>query len=452
MRETRNQIHSSTGDGERVFAAELCFPFVHFDLFFFFSPFLCHFWEKEACVLCGIRRSDTSLFSVDFAEQIKYRDLNTKDDKEQEMCIEHWNEVFEKTPKEYFQRHVEKNPMNWICPVFCAFDQDTLVSTVKVFNRAIFVQGDIVSMGGVAEVATKESYRGQGIATTLMEQTIAYMEGRGIFISMLGAAPGAMALYKKLGYTNIPQVIANSSWSDWNSFFANERFTNAVTIQSVDPNELTTEQCGQMKVLSNATAARLNGALIRTQDYFSSWVVAEASLPGFATLLAVDSSQDIQAYMIVSASEKNGKSIVRVHEFCVKDEYEEQGIAEFQLLLQEAMKTDAITEFVEKQEDLSVDQITVQIPMALLSYSIQQRVQQGNQLDLTNFDPESPETAQVDGTSITLGLECGTMFWTSDNFASRMAEKECDNVLDFLMKPSQEGQVYPYYYYDLDCY
>ena len=80
---------------------------------------------------------------------------------------------------------------------------NTIVSTLRVWERRIRVGASLVTMGGIGGVCTHPKYRGVGYASALMRDTIDYL-------SLTGCDIGALftiipeTFYRHLGWTSLP--------------------------------------------------------------------------------------------------------------------------------------------------------------------------------------------------------------------------------------------------------
>ena len=80
---------------------------------------------------------------------------------------------------------------------------DTVISTLRVWERRIRVGTSFVTMGGIGGVCTHPKYRGVGYASALMRDTIDYLRMTGCDIGALFTIIPA-AFYQQLGWTSVP--------------------------------------------------------------------------------------------------------------------------------------------------------------------------------------------------------------------------------------------------------
>ena len=81
---------------------------------------------------------------------------------------------------------------------------DTVVSTLRVWERRMRVGASLVTMGGIGGVCTHPKYRGVGYASALMRDTIDYLRTiRGV-ISVYYLLLFQRRFTSRLGWTSLP--------------------------------------------------------------------------------------------------------------------------------------------------------------------------------------------------------------------------------------------------------
>ncbi len=80
---------------------------------------------------------------------------------------------------------------------------DSVVSTLRVWERRIRIGPSLVMMGGIGGVCTDPKYRGVGYASALMRDTIGYLKTRGYDLGVLFTIIPE-AFYHRLGWTSLP--------------------------------------------------------------------------------------------------------------------------------------------------------------------------------------------------------------------------------------------------------
>ncbi len=113
---------------------------------------------------------------------------------------------FGEGPRERFKKQIWEDSTFAIDQIRIAEIEGKIVSHVWVAERPVFYRGQaILPMGGIGGVGTLPEYRGQGLATLLLEDAIAYMERKSHAISMLFT--GINSFYAKLGWADFPEWI-----------------------------------------------------------------------------------------------------------------------------------------------------------------------------------------------------------------------------------------------------
>ena len=80
---------------------------------------------------------------------------------------------------------------------------DTVVSTLRVWERRLRVGASLVTMGGIGGVCTHPKYRGVGYASALMQDTIGYLRTTGCDIGALFSIIPE-GFYRRLSWTSFP--------------------------------------------------------------------------------------------------------------------------------------------------------------------------------------------------------------------------------------------------------
>lgn len=125
---------------------------------------------------------------------------------EQGAALSLWQEVFH-TPPGYFERYYDADPNYKPGDTLGIWDGDVLASVVHVCRRpAVWNTGSLLC-GGIANVATREPYRRQGLSRQILALLITKMEEEGFHFSLLGT--GTSGHYVPLGWkvARRPQVM-----------------------------------------------------------------------------------------------------------------------------------------------------------------------------------------------------------------------------------------------------
>lgn len=184
---------------------------------------------------------------------------------EVERWAMHCEEVFGLEDAGYFLRHYRQDPTADASLIFVAMDGEEIASTVRVFRRDIWLHGRVVAMGGIGEVSTKPAYRKKGLAAELLQMAIAAMEERGIPVSILF---GDQKIYEKAGwrFCAIPLVYSEVA--------ALKPLPGDVIIRPFEEGDLPT-----LMGLYDLYAGRLDGAVVRSEAYWRSWVLPQWQVP-----------------------------------------------------------------------------------------------------------------------------------------------------------------------------
>jgi len=235
------------------------------------------------------------------SKNFEYRTLKTEELTQWFRFIEG---VFEVT-SDYFVRHWEQDPERALSGIFVCIVDNKIVSTVRVFHRTIYMKGRMLSMGGIGEVSTLPEYRRKGIASKLLHMAIEYMEKNNMVVSVL---TGSQNIYSIMGwqsvpiavnYTKIPvaQVEEKPSWS----------------IRKVSYKYLTETEKSKIRDIYTQTSLRFSGPLVRSQEYWETWVTTESPSTWIIT-----ENNDLKGYFSLKLD--GPPNVVIVKEFLISEE------------------------------------------------------------------------------------------------------------------------------------
>ncbi|MDE0682003.1 MAG: GNAT family N-acetyltransferase, partial [Candidatus Poribacteria bacterium] len=194
--------------------------------------------------------------------------------------------------------HWHNDPWRDPAGIRIAVDNGTIVSTVRVFTRKMFLHGEPVSVGGIGEVSTRPEYQRRGLATQLLKDSIRFMESRGIVMSSLH---GSQRIYSVEGWEKVPryyakQPIAAKKQVAWEVRPVN--FDNHAEVERI-------------AALYDAYARKFNGTFVRDDmAYWTKWVRTESPNAWIA-----ESGGAIEGYVSVVHREAR----LNVEEFFVSD-------------------------------------------------------------------------------------------------------------------------------------
>ena len=217
---------------------------------------------------------------------------------ELESWLDHVTSVFT-GGRQYFSNHWHNDPWQDAEGIRIAVDEGTIVSTVRVFIRKVFLHGEPITVGGIGEVSTRPEYRRRGIATQLLKDSIRFMESRDIVVSVLF---GSQHIYSIEGWEKVPRYYARQFFSaekqsEWEVRPAN--FDDEVEVK-------------RLFELYGWYARKFNGPVVRDEiAYWTKWVRTESSNAWVA-----EKDGNIEGYVFVTP---RGDAL-SVKEFIVSEE------------------------------------------------------------------------------------------------------------------------------------
>ncbi len=191
---------------------------------------------------------------------IEFRSLRPE---EIETWLDHVTSVFT-GGRQYFSNHWHNDPWRDAEGIRVALDKGTIVSTVRVFIRKMFLHGEPITVGGIGEVSTRPEYRRRGIATQLLKNAIQFMEDRDIAVSSLH---GSQRIYSIEGWEKVPryyakQPIPAKKQSEWEIRPVN--FDDEAEVK-------------QIAAHYDRYARKFNGTFVRDDiAYWTAWVRTES--------------------------------------------------------------------------------------------------------------------------------------------------------------------------------
>ena len=182
---------------------------------------------------------------------------------ELETWLDHVTTVFT-GGRQYFSNHWHNDPWRDAEGIRIALDNGTIVSTVRVFIRKMFLHGEPITVGGIGEVSTRPEYRRRGLATQLLKDSIRFMESRDIVMSSLH---GSQHIYAIEGWEKVPRYYARQLFrakkqSEWIVRPAN--FDDAAEVKRIAD-------------LYDQYARKFNGPFVRDEiTYWTKWARTES--------------------------------------------------------------------------------------------------------------------------------------------------------------------------------
>ena len=162
---------------------------------------------------------------------------------------------------------------------------DTIVSTLRVWERRMRVGASLVSMGGIGGVCTHPNYRGVGYASALMRDTIDYLRTTGCDLGVLFTIIPEV-FYQRLGWTSVPlhgfNVTHNST----------TQTADSSGWQVTDFNPET--DLDTVAALYDLTNAEQSGTIARTRAY---WDMAPSRIRGVLPTVIARQNGRIGGYL-----------------------------------------------------------------------------------------------------------------------------------------------------------
>jgi len=232
---------------------------------------------------------------------------------ELEKWLDHVTHVFT-GGRQYFSNHWHNDP--WRDPegIRIAVDDGTIVSTVRVFIRKMFLHGEPVTVGGIGEVSTRPEYQRRGLATQLLKDSIQFMESRDIVMSSLH---GSQRIYSAEGWEKVPRYYARQPIA--------AKKQVAWDVRPIDFDDAA--EVERIATLYDGYARKFNGTFVRDDiAYWTEWVWTESPDAWVA-----ERDGSIEGYVSVVRREER----LNVEEFFVSDSVfaEDRGQQFFEELL-----------------------------------------------------------------------------------------------------------------------
>lgn len=128
-----------------------------------------------------------------------------KTNEELHAVVELCDAAFDKTAKEYFERHLFNDTTLSLDDTRILLKDGVIVSSVQVFPRTIYIGGKRVLMGGIGNVATLPSERKKGHAEKVLRDSMDYVKRKGFKVSLLTTTINEF--YEKFGFKTIKRQL-----------------------------------------------------------------------------------------------------------------------------------------------------------------------------------------------------------------------------------------------------
>jgi len=170
--------------------------------------------------------------------------------------------IFSVGPK-YFHRHYFNDPNKDFNTIFVMKNEiNEIVSTVRIFNREVYIGGKKYKMGGIGEVSTALSYRNRGLSAKVLHHCVEYMKSNDYSISLLGASK--YSHYEKQGFMKVKYYNKTIKINRYGEF---------------DIRKLNANNFNDMEKLYNKYCIVHDMCIVRSSEYWSSWVRNEIKNP-----------------------------------------------------------------------------------------------------------------------------------------------------------------------------
>ena len=162
---------------------------------------------------------------------------------------------------------------------------DKVVSTLRVWERRMWVGASLVTVGGIGGVCTHPNYRGVGYASALMRNTIDYLRTIGCDLGVLFTIIPE-AFYAQLGWTSLPlhgfSVAYNSA--------ARAAASSKWQVTDFNP-ETDLDAVAELYDIANA---QQSGTIARTRTY---WDMAPSRIRGVLPTVVARQNGHIGGYL-----------------------------------------------------------------------------------------------------------------------------------------------------------
>jgi len=216
-------------------------------------------------------------------------------------AIDLWNLVFRDTPRDYFERHLFFDPYVEYEHTRLLRVGDTLVSSVQITPRRMYVNGREVPFGGIANVSTHPDFQKRGYSSRVLKDAIRKMKEWSLPLSLLFT--DINAFYERVGFVTL------------------ERETFVAEIQGKPRSDISVRifdkhrDLEEVKKIYQIFSSRWNGPMIRENVYWENQFFINNEDPNLF-LVKTDASGKIQAYVRASL----GTDVAEIREFGASNE------------------------------------------------------------------------------------------------------------------------------------
>ncbi|ETV95495.1 hypothetical protein H310_10964 [Aphanomyces invadans] len=225
--------------------------------------------------------------------------------------VAHCTELFKHDSDAYFISHLEDDcsALEDMNNILVADDDGAIASTVRVVPRRQFFGGQLVSMGGIAEVSTKEEYRGKGLATKLLQSAL---DGPLASFDMSALHTDADRLggfYRKVGYIPMPLRTA--------SFPVELPLPPLPPTIRLSPIQNLADHASALLDLYHTVAPSFNGPIQRSIPYFCRWIASRHRRSNIQSIGAWNENGELVGYAFGKSTPADSALAVVIDELIV---------------------------------------------------------------------------------------------------------------------------------------
>ncbi|MCL2497633.1 MAG: GNAT family N-acetyltransferase [Symbiobacteriaceae bacterium] len=209
-------------------------------------------------------------------------------------------EAFVGSSREFFANQWYHDPEGKIEGILVTVgDNEEILSTQRVFQRSLMLEGCQIPMGGIGSVGTKEAFRGRRLASRLFDIGHDYIIAQGMPVAYLYCAPAMTSFYSRFGYQKLLNIsrIANLS-----------RTAGAAAVAVRDA--VFPDDVPHLMTMYSYFTSRGNAVVVRSKEYWELWPPAHRRA---SYKIALNSENNPIAYMAISKEPSHGS--IRVYDF-----------------------------------------------------------------------------------------------------------------------------------------
>ncbi len=166
-------------------------------------------------------------------------------------------------------------------------EQGDLIGLVRIVERSILLDVSVLSAGCVSSVGVKSEWRGQGIASELMNKAIEVMTSRGMDISLVYGRRAVDGFYPRFGYYGVGRYVDLEIISPLDS----KSFINVLPYKKDD-----LKKCMEFY---NETYSALSGSVLRDRPVWEYlFLRMERGIGGFKLFICLENQKAI-GYLVV---------------------------------------------------------------------------------------------------------------------------------------------------------